>query len=242
MALFELEQTRRRRWRMHKIVIPGPQAQTLKTEASAGPLEPQRSALIVVDMQNYFLLPEGMNLTHARDVVPRINRIASAVRGAGGTVVFLRHTFAPSGPHAMPAWQLTDPQRTAMLAANLVEGAEGHAVHPELDMQSRDLLVNKYRPSAFITNSSDLEGALRLRHIDTLIVTGTMTNICCESTARDAQMLDYRVIFVADGTATANDDLHNATLLNLQYYFADVIMTEDVLRLVEGRASLAPGS
>jgi ureidoacrylate peracid hydrolase len=205
---------------------------TVKWEGRVVSAEPGRIGLIVVDMQNFFLHPSGMNLTNAREVVPRINEIANAVRCAGGTVVFLRHTFTPSGPQAMPAWQLTDPQRAALLAASLSEGTEGHQLWPEINVQPQDLLVNKYRPSAFIADSSTLDGALRTRNIDTLIVTGTMTNVCCESTARDAQMMNYRVIFVADATATANDDLHNATLLNLQYYFADVVLTDEVLRLL----------
>jgi ureidoacrylate peracid hydrolase len=121
--------------------------------------------------------------------------------------------------------------RAAILAANLSEETEGHAIYPAINVQPQDLMVNKYRASAFVANSSNLDDILRTRQIDSLIVTGTMTNVCCESTARDAQMMNYRVIFVADGTATANDDLHNATLLNLQYYFADVVLTDQVLRL-----------
>lgn len=217
---------------MHKILTPSPQMDTLKWEGRVVCPDPGRIGLIVVDMQNFFLDPSGMNLANAREVVPHINEIAIAVRRAGGTVVFLRHTFTPSGPQAMPAWQLTDPQRAVQLAASLSEGTQGHQIWSEINVQPQDLLVNKYRPSAFIANSSALDGALRARNIDTLIVTGTMTNVCCESTARDAQMMNYRVIFVADATATANDDLHNATLLNLQYYFADVVVTEEVLRLL----------
>jgi ureidoacrylate peracid hydrolase len=216
---------------MHKILMPSSHTETLKWEAPIVSLEAGRTALIVVDMQNFFLHPSGMDLTNARDIVPQINKIAAAVRHAGGTVAFLRHTFAPSGPQAMPGWQLTDHQRVAMLAANLSEETEGHAIYPAINVQPQDLMVNKYRASAFVANSSSLDDILRTRHIDSVIVTGTMTNVCCESTARDAQMMNYRVIFVADGTATANDDLHNATLLNLQYYFADVVLTDQVLRL-----------
>jgi ureidoacrylate peracid hydrolase len=92
-----------------------------------------------------------------------------------------------------------------------------------------DLKVNKNRFGAFVPGSSNLHEILQARHIDTLIITGTATNICCESTARDAMMMNYKVIFVSDGTATFNDEEHNATLGTMLAMFADVMSTDEVV-------------
>ena len=79
-------------------------------------------------------------------------------------------------------------------------GAFGHAIWPGLEVLAHDLEVRKHRFSPFLPNSSDLDAMLRERGIDTLIITGTITNVCCECTARDANMLRYKVVFVADAT------------------------------------------
>lgn len=223
---------------MHTIKYPDWLASAEKWAATVDTLDMARTALIVVDLQRFFMEPDGMDLATAREIVPAVNRLAAATRDGGGTVVFLRHTFTSTGPGAMPSWQTTDRERTAFLEAGLTAGAAGHALYPELDVYPGDLVVNKFRPSAFLPNSSNLHQVLQERGIDTLIITGCVTNVCCESTARDGQMMDYRVIFVADGCATQNDDLHNAALLTLKYYFADVVDSDEVLRRL-ARASRA---
>jgi len=91
------------------------------------------------------------------------------------------------------------------------------------------LRVNKGRFAAFIPGTCDLHGILQSRDIDTLVVTGTLTNCCCESTARDAMQLNYKVIFVSDANATLTDAEHNATLNNMCALFADVMSTDEVL-------------
>ncbi len=189
-----------------------------------------RTALIVVDMQNFFLGPTGLNIEAAREIIPAVNELAAATREAGGTVVFLRHTYVASGRGDLPGRQIPDVNFRQMFAAGLSEGTSGHALHPDLDVDKNDIIVKKYRPSAFLPNSSNLHEILSECGIDTLMITGTATNVCCESTARDAQMMDYRVFFLADCTATSNDELHNAALLNLRFYFAEVVSKDDVLR------------
>ncbi len=92
------------------------------------------------------------------------------------------------------------------------------------------------RFDAFMPNSSDLDAILRQRGIDTLIITGTVTNVCCESTARDANMLGYKVVFVTDATAAFTDEEHNAALLSMAAVFAEVRDTAGVLRLLEAPA------
>jgi ureidoacrylate peracid hydrolase len=215
---------------MHKIMLPGWLAQGESGGNAFDMLDMGRTALIVVDMQNFFLSPDGLNIETAREIIPGVNELAAATRKSGGTVVFLRHTYVGSGRGAMPGLRLPDDSLRQMFVAGLSERTWGHTLHPEIEVDDKDIIVKKYRPSAFLPNSSNLDEILRERGIDTLVITGTATNVCCESTARDAQMMDYRVLFVADCTATSNDELHNAALLNLQCYFAEIISKDDVLR------------
>ena len=94
-----------------------------------------------------------------------------------------------------------------------------------------DLMVQKRRFSAFIQGSSDLHKILQERGIDTLIIAGTLTNVCCESTARDAMMLNYRILMVADANATITEEAHRAALMNILFVFGDVQTTKDVIKL-----------
>ena len=96
-------------------------------------------------------------------------------------------------------------------------------------MQPSDWIVDKTRFSAFVPGACDLHERLRSAGIDTLIITGTLTNCCCESTARDAMQRDYRVIFVSDGNGALTDAEHNATLVNMVTLFADVMTTDEVV-------------
>jgi ureidoacrylate peracid hydrolase len=100
-----------------------------------------------------------------------------------------------------------------------------------------DLIVDKTRFGAFVPGSSDLHDILQARGIDTLIITGTATNVCCESTARDAMQMNYKVIFVADANATLSDAEHNATLNNMVTLFADVMTTEELVGFLDKAAA-----
>ena len=123
----------------------------------------------------------------------------------------------------------------------LARGSHGQALYDTLDVQTADLKVEKNRFSAFIQGSSDLDKLLKERGIDTVLVTGTVTNTCCESTARDAMMLNYKTVMVSDANAAATDEEHNATLANMLRIFGDVMSTDEVIaRLVPaGKATAA---
>jgi ureidoacrylate peracid hydrolase len=117
-------------------------------------------------------------------------------------------------------------------------GSEDHALWPGLDVLPGDLKVLKRRFGAFAPGASDLHAVLQKRGIDTLIITGTATQVCCESTARDAMMLNYKVFFVEDGNATFNDEEHNATLSAMAHTFCDVIGSAEMVAMIE-RAGVA---
>jgi len=205
-------------------------------------IDPARTALLAIDLQNAFVADgQVFGNAHARDILPNINRLAASLRAAGGRVVWTRQTIGHHPPQACPEWQFdtADPVVRQALHA-LTEGKEGHCLHDALDLRDTDTVLNKYRYSAFIQHASDLDARLRALGIDTLIVAGTLTNVCCESSARDAYMLGYRVLFAADATAAVTDLEHNAALLNLCLNFADVRMTDGLLDLIAAGSPVPP--
>lgn len=204
-------------------------------EQSFTDLDMAKTALVVVDMQRAYL-DEGScaEVPVAREIVPNINAIAEAVRGAGGRVVFIQNTYDGSEPVAWTAFYrdlLGAPFSTDLTAA-LTPGQPLHDLSPLLDVRDGDLTVRKTRFSAFTPGTSDLHAVLQAHGIETLIVTGTLTNCCSEATARDAAQMNYGVIFVSDANATITDEEHNATLGNLYVVYADVVPTQGVLSLI----------
>jgi len=198
-------------------------------------IDSRKTALLAVDLQNAFTRAgEVFANVHACDILPNVNRLANALRRAGGHVVWIRQTVTSDPPHAQPSWQYdaNDPfVRKAMEA--LADGAPSHDLHDALAIDAADTVLNKYRYSAFIQGASDADALLRRRQVDTLIVAGTLTNVCCDSSARDAYMLGYRVLFAADATAAVTDAEHNAALLNLCLNFADVRTTDALIGLID---------
>jgi ureidoacrylate peracid hydrolase len=198
-------------------------------------IEAARSALVVVDMQNHFVA-EGFpaEVPLARAIVPNINRLAAAMRNAGGLVVWIQTTATGALEHwgNHHKYMLT-PERARKRLASLDEAADGFKLYPALDALPTDLRVKKIKYSAFIAGSSDVDAQLKNRGIDTVLVVGTATNVCCESTARDAMMLDYRVIMLSDACAAWTDEEHAATLNTVMLFFGDVMSANDAIgRLV----------
>ncbi|ARR54717.1 hypothetical protein HY78_15385 [Rhizorhabdus wittichii DC-6] len=186
-----------------------------------------RTALLVIDLQTGFFDPP----TAADAIIPRVNRLVADLRAAGGTIAFLRHSGSDDPALSVPAWQKEIPTLAA-LDRRMRPGLEGHALDPRLDVRTDDLIVDKYRYSAFIAGSSRLDELLRARGVDTVIVTGAFTNFCCESTARDGLMLGYRVVFVADATLARTEEEHVMALTALQLAFADVRTTAATAALI----------
>jgi ureidoacrylate peracid hydrolase len=218
---------------MHRYAVPDSVKQRVVRRQgkllSHDTIEAGRAALVVVDMQNHFVA-EGfpLEVPLARAIVPNINRMAKAMRAAGGTVVWVQTTASGALEHwgNHHRYMLT-PERSRTRLASLDEAAEGFKLYPALEPFASDLRVKKIKYSAFIAGSSDIDAQLKSRGIDTLLVTGTVTNVCCESTARDAMMLDYRVIMLSDGNASLTDEEHAAALNNFLIFFGDVMSTDE---------------
>jgi ureidoacrylate peracid hydrolase len=228
---------------MHKLSIP--QSVIDRVVARRGrahvfdDLDPGRTALIVVDMQNAFMLP---GVAHAlcpmaEQIVPNINRLAAAVRRSGGTVVWIKTTFKED---ALTSWStyftmVTREQGGRRIAA-LTADSKGHQLWDALDVRPDDRIVEKNRFSAFVAGSSNLAEVLRSRGLDTLLITGTVTNVCCESTARDAMMLNFRTIMVTDGNAAVTDEDHNNSLCAFYLTFGDIMSTDELIACLERNA------
>ena len=233
---------------MHKVTIP--QSVVDDVVRSRGrehvfdTLDPAKTALIVVDMQNGFMLKGVAHALceEAIEIVPNINRLAEAVRRTGGMVVWIQ---TAATEETLQSWsvnvEMNGPERTAQRFASLGPGTEGYELWAGLDVKLRDLRIQKTRFSAFIQGSSNLEAVLRAREIDTVIITGTVTNVCCESTARDAMMRNFRTIMVTDANAATSDELHNASLAAFYLKFGDIMPTDMIIASLtkSARASAA---
>jgi ureidoacrylate peracid hydrolase len=229
---------------MHKISIPqhvvDQVVRSRGREHIYDSLDPSRTALLVVDMQNGFMMKGVAHslCVEAIEIVPNINRLAAALRDAGGTVVWIQNAATEE---TLESWsarvEMDGAERTAKRMEAMKPGSFGYALWSDLDARPGDLYVQKTRFSAFIQGSSDLEAQLRARGIDTVIVTGTVTNICCESTARDAMMRNFRTIMVTDGNAAMNDDMHNASLSAFYVRFGDILSTDRVVALLNACAA-----
>jgi ureidoacrylate peracid hydrolase len=229
---------------MHKYTIPAfVRERALRRKGklfSIDAIDAARAALVVVDMQNHFVAQGFPNeVAAARDIVPNINRMAAAIRAAGGAVVWIQTTATGAleywGNHHRHGLTSEGAKRRL---ASLAEGGEGFALFPELEVLDSDERVKKIQFSAFIPGSSNLHQLLSERGIDTLLIAGTTTNVCCESTARDAMMLDYRVAMLSDANATQTDEEHAATLNTFHSIFGDVMTVEEACaRLVESASA-----
>jgi ureidoacrylate peracid hydrolase len=229
---------------MHTVDIP----QSVVDRAAArrgdghlfGDLDPRRTALAVVDMQNAFVRADygPTHVAEAVNVVPNVNRLARALRTAGGTVYWIHHTVTDE---ALASWSnlvkflgLHEEGERAR-GTYLRHGALGHQLYAGMDRHVDDETVIKTRFSPFVQGSSDLHDRLQASGVDTLVVVGTVTNVCCESTVRDAMMLNYRCIMVSDANAARSDQEHNAALANVYTSFGDVMATDELVSLLRDR-------
>ncbi|MFO0295088.1 MAG: isochorismatase family protein [Rhodospirillales bacterium] len=233
---------------MHKIALPPEIVARVARRRGAVDmfpvLDPRRCALLAIDMQNLFLEPGApLEIPFARALVPGINRMARALRDAAGTVVWVRNAF---DARTLAAWSvffgaINTPELSRRVLDGLAPGSHGQALWHGLDIRDGDMIAEKDRYSAFHCPVSTLDRDLRARGIDTVLIAGTLTNVCCETTARDAMQLDYRVVMLADGCATRTDDEHNASLGAILNNFGDVATVDAAIRRL-GREERAPAA
>jgi nicotinamidase-related amidase len=184
------------------------------------PLAAAEAALLVIDMQEFFLDPDSPTFTcGGLAILPNVKRLISAFRGEGRPVIFTRHVHHPDLLDAgIMAW---------WWKGMCIEGSPESEVHREIKPLPKEKVILKHRYSAFY--NTDLETVLRCLGVKDLVIAGIMTNMCCESTARDAYYRDYRVFIPADGTGSINEEMHVASLLNLAFGFSYVTAVEGIL-------------
>jgi ureidoacrylate peracid hydrolase len=198
-------------------------------------IDPRRTAHVIVDLQNGFMEPGApVEVPTAREIVGNVNRISAALRDCGGHNFFLRMTVNEESLSSWSNWfkHLLGPVDGAAIVRAFAENAHYWKLWPELQALSGDTLVNKTRFGAFVPGASRLHELLQMRNIDTLIITGTLSNCCCESTARDAMQMNYKIVFVADANAALSDQAHNATLDSMAALFGDVMTTDQVVQAI----------
>ncbi|XP_074341702.1 nicotinamidase 2-like [Apium graveolens] len=179
----------------------------MKFETRIKDPNPHKSILLVIDMQNYFSSIAG-------PIIPSITKTISLCRHASIPVIFTRHSHNPSiqSNNMLAEWWNND---------LVIDGTPEAEIMPEMGRRDGEMVVEKDTYSAF--RGTRLEERLREMGVEEVIVTGVMTNLCCETTAREAFVRGFRVFFSTDATATSSEELHEATLKNIAYGFAYLV-------------------
>ena len=191
-------------------------------------ISPSRTALLNIDMQNCFVEGYPVSAPGGPALLTRINELAHACRAAGVLVVHARHVLRPDGSNAGLLAEIPP------VAAGMInQGSPSADFHSGLVIDEADVVLEKPRFGAF--HGTDLELLRRSKGIDSVIVSGISTNVCCETTAREAAVRDFRVIFLSDGTATfgigdlSAEDIQNASCTTIGFVFGQVASVDDVL-------------
>ena len=193
------------------------------------PIQLDRMALVNVDMQVAFVEGTPLSAPKGRDLVYVLNPLIKACRQAGLMVIHTRHVTRQDGSNLGSMGDLIDAVRDGYI----MEGSSTAELHPDVDVQSSDIILDKPRYGAF--TGTDLDNILRGNGIDSIIISGICTNICCETTAREAGMRDYRVFFMEDGTETfpigdlTSDQIRRVVNATVGAAFANVLPVREMI-------------
>jgi ureidoacrylate peracid hydrolase len=197
--------------------------------------QPDHAAVLIVDVQNDFcaeggaMQREGRDLSMVQAMVPRLARFLSAARAAGVPLVWIRNVY-----NHTPNWYLSEVwleqasrrRRGLYVDRPVCQAGEWNGDFYQVRPQPEEVIVTKHRYGAF--EATDLETVLRARRIRTVIMTGVATNVCVETTARQAFLKDYYVVFTSDCTATYSQVEHDTTLWNIDSFFGEVATADEV--------------
>jgi ureidoacrylate peracid hydrolase len=200
--------------------------------ADRWPVTVRNTALIVVDMQNIWVHPRGARyLPMSEDIVPRIQELLRFCRKRGVPVIYLhttkRRDLADTGIFAdiKPQTHDVDDEWSNF------EDTPGAEIYEPVKPAPSDVLVKKFRYSGFY--GTQLENLLRALGRDTIAVTGVATNVCCDSTARDGAMRDFKVLFLSDCSASFSPEEQAATLGNFDKHFGVVMDSKTLMTKLE---------
>ena len=202
-------------------------------------LDPQRTALLVIDMQNMFCEKGApAEVVASRGICDNITHLCTEMRALGGLIIWI--TSATSFANGRSDWEMflsnfiTEDVRNDR-QEYLSPGGHGEQIWRDLDPQEGDLHIRKNRYSALTSGASMLRSALSSHGTENILITGTKTNICCESTGRDAMQLDYQVIMVEDCCAALSDEEHRSALENMIQQFGDVMTADEVVAVMKNQ-------
>ncbi len=203
---------------------------------------PNKMALINVDMQNLFVDGYPLSAPDGLELLERVNKFSDVCRGAGITVIHAMHVMRPDGSNIGVLGDIIPAVREGVIN----KGAEASLLHEGLDVKDGDIVLEKPRFGAF--HGTDLDLILRPRGIDSVIITGITTSVCCETTAREANARDYQVFFLSDGTSTfafgglSKEEIERATCVTLAHAFAQVLTVGEMtakIKQASGQAQAA---
>lgn len=199
------------------------------------PVRKDNTALIVVDMQNIWVHPRGARyLPMSEDIVPRMQELLRFCRSSGVPVIYLHTTKRKDLADAGIFADIKPQTHDADNEWSNFEGTPGAEIYEPVKPAQSDILVKKFRYSGFY--GTQLENLLRALGRDTIAITGVATNVCCDSTARDGAMRDFKVLFLSDCNASFSTAEQEATLSNFDKHFGVVMDSRTLMRKLEAEA------
>lgn len=185
-------------------------------------LIPQKAALLILDMQNFFHDSKSHAfIPSAKAIIKPIQTLADLFINNNLPVIITRHINTKEDAKQMDSWWRDI----------LTEESEFSQIIEEFDIPQAELIIKLQYDAFFNTNLNEI---LQKNNIEQVIITGVMTHLCCETTARSAFVRGYNVFFPIDGTATYNEEFHFATLTNLAHGFANITLIENLIQAFNG--------
>lgn len=204
------------------------------------PIDPARTALINVDLQNVFVEGFEISATDGPEVVQRLNKLSRVCRDHGMMVIHTINEIRADGSNRGIASEIV----TAYLQSTgtnrkggITAGSEGAKLHDSLEVEPSDVLLSKPRYGSF--TGTDLDLILRTNNIEAVIIGGIATNVCCDTTAREANQRDYKVFFLSDGTGNhgmqglSAEEIKDATLAAIRLAFGQVLTVDETIAKIK---------
>jgi len=203
------------------------------------PVDPTKTALINVDLQNVFVEGYDISSPDGPECVARLNRLSSACRSSGVMVIHTAQESRADGSNIGIAAEVVMSYLAdqGMTRGGITQGSEPAALSPYLEVEDSDIVLIKPRYGAF--TGTDLDLILRTNDIEAVIIGGIATNVCCETTAREANMRDYKVFFLSDGTSNRGlgdlsaEDIKKAVLETMRFAFGQVLTVDEMIAKLE---------
>jgi len=181
-------------------------------------LEIQKSALLILDMQDFFHNKSSHAFVpSAKAIIKPIKSLANLFINNNLPIITTKHINNKANAKQMDYWWQDI----------LTEDSEFSQIIPDFDIPQAELIIKSQYDTFYNTNLHDI---LQKNNIEQIIITGVMTHLCCETTARAAFVRGYNVFFPIDGTATYNEEFHNASLTNLAHGFANITLIENLIQ------------